>query len=485
VLLLLLATTARCTRSGPVTSSGSDTTLRVGFPEAGSQNELEGIRQVRQILSAEGLARIGEDGRPTAALAEGWTTAADGLSMKIRLRPGIRFHDGSPVDAPSVVKALAQILPRFMGPAYADVDHITSAGAADIEITFRRPAPFLLEALDAPVREPGSSSVGTGPYMSGDSSAANEMRSNPNYYRGRPAIDRIVVTTYPNVRSAWAEMLRERVDMLWEVGVDALDSLATAKNVSTFTYVRHYQYVLIFNTNAGPLRSREVRRALNQAVDQDVLIREAFDGHAKASTGPVWPQHWAFRADLPRFSFDPGGAAAGLRSGRGGKDTLPAVRFKCLIRPPVERIALGLKRQLEAVGAEMSVEELPLDAILQAMAKREFDAVLLETISGPSLLRPYQVWHSGGFFNPGGIGSPKVDAALDLIRYATSDNEYRNAVENLQKTIVDDPPGIFLAWSERARAVSNRFHVPSEPGRDILTTIRLWRPVETASHLWD
>ena len=34
---------------------------------------------------------------------------------------------------------------------------------------------------------------------------------------------------------------------------------------------------------------------------------------------------------------------------------------------------------------------------------------------------------------------------------------------------------VFLAWQERARAVSRRFSVPSEPGRDILGTLRLWK----------
>ena len=56
------------------------------------------------------------------------------------------------------------------------------------------------------------------------------------------------------------------------------------------------------------------------------------------------------------------------------------------------------------------------------------------------------------------------------------DEEYRAAVHGFQQAIVQDPPAIFLAWSERARAVSRRFDVPVEPGRDILTTLRLWRP---------
>jgi hypothetical protein len=42
--------------------------------------------------------------------------------------------------------------------------------------------------------------------------------------------------------------------------------------------------------------------------------------------------------------------------------------------------------------------------------------------------------------------------------------------------MIDDPPGIFLAWSDRLRAVSSNFDVHVEPGRDILLTMRSWRP---------
>ena len=74
------------------------------------------------------------------------------------------------------------------------------------------------------------------------------------------------------------------------------------------------------------------------------------------------------------------------------------------------------------------------------------------------------------------MGSPLIDAALDRIRHAPSDDEYRQGVTALQHAIVDDPPAIFLAWGERARAVSRRFDVPvPEDGRDVLSTLRLWR----------
>ena len=51
----------------------------------------------------------------------------------------------------------------------------------------------------------------------------------------------------------------------------------------------------------------------------------------------------------------------------------------------------------------------------------------------------------------------------------------------MQQAFVDDAPAIFLAWSVRARAVSKRFTVSGvEPGRDVLGTIRLWKPATGA-----
>jgi hypothetical protein len=53
----------------------------------------------------------------------------------------------------------------------------------------------------------------------------------------------------------------------------------------------------------------------------------------------------------------------------------------------------------------------------------------------------------------------------------------------LQEVAVEDPPAVFLAWGQRARAVSRRFEVHVEPGRDILTTLRLWRPTNDRQYV--
>ena len=141
-----------------------------------------------------------------------------------------------------------------------------------------------------------------------------------------------------------------------------------------------------------------------------------------------------------------------------------------------ERIALEVKRQLSAVGVEMVVEEASREEIVRRAGSGEYEAAVTEFISGPTLFRPYLAWHSKGPVNWGHFGSPAIDTAFDRVRHAPTDDAYRGAVAGLQQAFMDDPPAIFLAWSVRARAISKRFNVQAEEGRDVLSTIRLWKP---------
>src|SRR5205085_2027424 len=133
-------------------------------------------------------------------------------------------------------------------PAFQDIERIAAPKEDELDFTLRHQSPFLLEALETSIRNSNPTHAGTGAFQPVSSASSLELRANERYYLGRPKIDRVVVNTYPTVRAAWAEMLRDRLDMLYEVGTDALDSLGGSNKISVFTYLRHYQYVLLFTT---------------------------------------------------------------------------------------------------------------------------------------------------------------------------------------------------------------------------------------------
>jgi peptide/nickel transport system substrate-binding protein len=294
-----------------------------------------------------------------------------------------------------------------------------------------------------------------------------------------PTINRILINTYPSVRAAWTDMLRNHLDMVYEVRDDQLESMQGSTAFSLYTFERPYQYLLILNTRLPKLRSPEVRQALNQAIDRQALVRDGLSGQGTPSTGPISQHNWAYQGGGSVFSYAPQSAAALLARGRVPRSPSdqPILTLKCLALPgePYERLSLILKQQLEAVGVVLDVEDLGADRTLHALVAHDYEAVLVDAASGWNLWQPYRWWHSRGDRNPG-FSDPAVDASLDRVRGAASDEAYRSGVVAFQKAIADDPPAIFLAWGSRSRAVTRALDVHAEAGRDVLASLRLWQP---------
>jgi peptide/nickel transport system substrate-binding protein len=355
-----------------------------------------------------------------------------------------------------------------MGPAFDDIREIVATSTDTLEFHLKRPSTFLLDSLDLPIQkptQPGQPLIGTGPFqLKGPLDGQEvEMVANEVYYAGRPEIDRIILRRYPSIRAAWADMLRDRVDMLYEVGLDAIDLIQPSRNTQLFAFQRPYAYTVILNTRSGVLKDPAIRRGLNAAVDRMNLIQLGLQGHGVAAEGPVWPHHWAFSSTARKFEYNPA--------------PLSPIEFTCVfVERSHERLALALQQQLQEVGVRLRVEQLQVDTGLNRLSSGNFDAFLIDVANGP-LVRPYLFWHSNGPLNYARYSNHAVDAALSRIQHAADDSEYKAAVAAFQDAVVDDPPAIFLAWSERARAVSTRFELAAEPGRDILSSLRSWRPV--------
>ena len=444
-------------------AKAESTTLRIGFGSTQGQNTETGLRQQLSLMEREGLLSLARDGQPQAWLADHWTSAPDGLTWRLQLRSNVKFHNGKPLTADTLARFLSDQLPRYMGPLWEDVSAIRAVSEHELEFALKSRSRFLMESLDIPIEEPESHSA-TGAFQVTSAGDSFELRANKDYYDGTALVDRIVVKTYASTRAAWADLLRGEVDMLYEVGIDALDSLQPSNDVKIFTQQRSYAYLLLLNVHKKDLTESTIRRQLNEAIDRDSLIAEALRGHGRPADGPVWPSNWAYDAQLPKFVYRP----VPLKS--------PFV-LTCLFDASLERLAITTQKQLAAIGVELKLELMPLDKIVERVQTGDFEAILADANGGPTMFRAYRFWHSGAPLNWGKYSNPKVDNALDSIRHAADDDAYRAGVAAFQRAIVDDPPAIFLAWSERARAVSTRFDVPVEPGRDILSTLRLWRPV--------
>jgi peptide/nickel transport system substrate-binding protein len=421
-----------------------------------------GLRSQLQTMQSERLVTASQDGRIRPGVVKSWTTTPDQLTWTFTINDGVRFHNGKPLTADVLTRILGDRLPAAMGRFSDDIATIQPIGNDRVEVVLKRRSTLFLESLDFEVVDAESSP--TGAYRIAPQDGGEwTLIANRDYWGGTPEIDRILFKEYGSVRGAWADMLRGELDMLFEVGGDALESLQGAGNVQLFSYQRRYAFEILLNVRHPGLHSAEVRRRLNAAIDRRVLVDEGLGGHGRPEDSPVWIDHWANSPELPTFRYHPVPLDQPLT-------------LHCIFPDPAfERLALLVQRQLSVIGVDLKLELVPLDEWVQRWESGNFEVLLGDIINGSTVSRMHIQWSTGGARNFTHYTNPTLDRAVDQIHDAEDDDAFRRGFAAFEHSLIDDPPAIFLAWAERARAVSTRFDVPADPARDVINTIRFWQ----------
>jgi peptide/nickel transport system substrate-binding protein len=463
----------------------------MGVPEGTAAGPDRGMRQPTAGLSLEGLTALNVDGHALPRLAASWTWEDEGRTLRVKLRPDVVFHDGTKMNASSSAEALREAISRpgnrALYSSLADVKDVSTDGESDLLIHLIQPSAFLPEDLELPLAR--GNQTGTGPFKVVKNEATEVVLDRfDHYYLGTPSIQRVTIRPFNTLRTAWTSLLRGDIDMVTSVPPEAVEFVQN-DNVQVVSFSRRYQYVIAFNSKQGPLKSPAVRRALNIAIDRDEIIKKVLQGHGIPSTGPLWPQHWAYDRSIPGYGYQPalakslldgGSPRVRLTSSNGAPDA--SIRFTCLLPANfsiLERLALEVQRQLYNVGVDMQFQVLPVDEFNTRISQGQFEATMLDMISGPSLGRAYIFWRSSRRFkglNTFGYENDDAERMFDLLRTSTNDGAVRSSMNRLQRVLQDDPPALFLAWNDRTMAVRRDFKVVDEPGRDPFYTIWRWAP---------
>lgn len=474
---LLQAGAIGCAQSSPdVRSADVRTTITIGLP-----SQHVDVRPIVQALTTLRLVGTGPDGRPTPGLLQKWSSSADGRIWHFSVRPDVRRHDGVPVTAEDVAASIRAQIDDEPPTGLLDVERIVSVDPVTLRIELRQPSSLLLEALTL------SRAVTAGPFMAQPGEV--DPLSSPTLSSSRastaaPSLIRsVVIRRYDSPRAAWSALMRDEIDLLYEVSGEALPFLQQTSGIEVRPFLRPYAITMGLNVRHPALRSRDVRRALNHAVDREDLLARDFGGRGLVAAGPVWPRHWAADSSVTPYAFDPALARrlfdrARLPETR--SDGRPSrFRLTCLYRndvPRLERVALRLQRAYANVGVDLVLEPEAPTRLGERLATGDFDAFLLPVMSGYGTNQLYHMWGGHDLDRFVDHGYEGAEAAVEQVRRAHTDEQVRSALRNLQRVLHDDAPTVPLVWEETARAVGRRFDVPPSQGRDILSTLALWRP---------
>ncbi len=438
-----------------------------------------------------------EDLEPQGRLAQRWEHSPDYRKWTFHLRQDVRWHDGVPVTAEDI-KFSMELLSHpdvLWSDAWLDAK-ITTRDDYTLAITFSKPTDVskptnasnhwwgwdvyypkhLLEDLDP--REFTSwkfwtEPVGNGPYryVRHVPKTMIELEANPDYYGGKPKIERVVLKFGGNPLT---ELMSGNVD-----AVNYLPSLEAVKIAKDPRFNMYYEFAfngavaIIWNQHNDLFRNPAVRRALTLAINRrelhgvlnfpdntpifDVLITEG-----QFLRGEV-PEPLPYDPEQAKRLLDEDGwfevKKDGVRENNGRE-----FRFSLLVSPEQTLGAVYIQDLFRKVGVRMEIVTLDISVVKARMRSGEFDACLLY-FHFPHYEEDYGVYDN-----------PEFDRLLETAYRALTSDERDIAVRKLWPIYRTDMPFTFLSPGVWLNIVHRRIRGLKSPNRI--------HPAGFMEHLW-
>ena len=440
------------------------------------------------------LVKINSKGEIEPDLAKSWDISEDGLVYTFSLRKGVKFHDGIECTADDVRFTYDKILdPEVNSPFKSSLELINEFKVIDkftFQVILKKPstsfiyrlmreiAPrHILENADLKNCSFNFHPIGTGPFKFKEWTKDNQiiLQYNPNYYEGRPYLDRIIVKTFSDSKELWTALMRNEVDFVEFIEREDYEIAKKDPSFKTYTIPADYYYGILYNLNDPILADKKVREAIAYGVDRKSLIERIAGGHGLECNGPFYPESLGFNPEIHPFEYSPEKAKALLDEAewkdidndgileKDGEELEIRVlvdarsdtykKIIMVIRQQLQEIGIGIKVVLYNDDNMLTDEEFLKQNIPQAHLK-----LLLAGVDSAGQVklewcfkeakRVSKLWS---------CINEEVDRLFELGEVTQSKEERQKIYQNIHQLIYEDQPICFLYFRFDFHAVSSKF----------------------------
>ncbi|MBN9391885.1 MAG: ABC transporter substrate-binding protein [Chloroflexi bacterium] len=415
------ATTAAATTAAATTAAAAGKpggTLNYALPQ--EPDQLDPAKTVLGASNAvnsaiyERLVYIGTDGLPHPWVAESWTIADGGKTLTFKIRSGLKFTDGTPLDASAVKANFDRILdPKTASATKSFFGTLKTVDAPDATTAiFHFDSPYAAFFTNASIGyggivspaavakygdQYGRNPVGSGPFMFKSWTTGQNITlvKNPDYknYRadidnpGPAYIDTLNFQIIPEPATQLASLQRGSTDIVNPVQTDNVPTITGDSNLNLLQVKSSTQLVFLNFADKAPTDDVALRKAISYAVDRKTIIDNALNGYATATTAPLPTGVAGYDPNLNPYPFDvdkakqtlkDGGWVAGA-DGIVAKDGKPA-SFTLLTYSGdsgIKRTTEILQANLKAIGIDLKINILEISAVVPLLSKGDYDIALI------------------------------------------------------------------------------------------------------------
>lgn len=405
---------------------------------------------------------------PTPGLAESWSYDDD-TTLRLTLREGVTFHDGTPLDAAAVKASLERF--QQIG-AHADLASVASieADGRDVILNLSEPNSSLLLVLAdraGMIVAPSASEdpdgfantpVGTGPFQFVEYSSGAEvvLERYPDYWGEGITLDRIEMRIIPDRKAAASALTSGQIDFADGLDTTDYEQLKASDNLEVVTSVGMWFDMMYLNLGSAPFDDPKVRQAINYAIDRDELVMGAANGLGQPAWMPVPAAHWAHdEASATGWEHDPDKARSLLKEAGYGD----GMSFKVVTQSSATEVRRNeiIQSQLAEVGIDMEI--VPMD--LNQGVQQYFEAQAFQAAQYAWSGRPdpgqtyYRLFAKESYQNPAKVELPGVEA---LLKQAVATDDLKERAEiyaQINEIVIEEAPYVPLYFPERVTAYSD------------------------------
>lgn len=401
-------------------------------------------------------------GKSNPDLAESWQMAPDNLSIKLKLRDGVKWHDGKDFSAADYVTMFGYLkdeaLSKFVGVTkikglFASFKEATAPDKTTLEIKFDKPTPFALDLFDyfyaIRIDDKADPSflkklpIGTGPFKITEWTANQQAKfvRNPDYYnKDLPNLNEVVIKRLTQAETLLPNLKSGTVDGVFMTSLSDVGPLQADK---TYTVDIAENAGSIFNIQVNvakpPLDKKEVRQALSYSLNRVEMAKSAFFGISRPISSPFAnPASLAYKEDLVlahKFDLD---KAKKLLDDAGVKN----LELTIVVTPAwaqMKLFSLIWQADLKKIGVNLKISDVENAKFYEIGAAKDFQGNDLQAwLNARTTRDPAIFWNTQGNYR--GVTPPNV-------------RPYANA--ELEKLIADGAAEVDV---EKRRAIYQRLN---------------------------
>ncbi len=441
------------------------------------QLAISGIQVARAVYDT--LTAPNADGKYVPYLAESVTSDAGYQNWTIKVRPNVKFSDGSPLTA-TVVK---NNLDAFRGKYPArkpllflfvlqNIKDVTVVDDLTVNVSTVTPWPSFPAFLhssgrlgmmgQAQLDDPSTCDrnlVGTGPFKLKEWKVDDQLTvvKNADYWRKDkdgnklPYLDSITFKPYPDAQARLNALQSGELTAGHYSGAEQIDSLRTAKESGSLQELESEKYTELsyglLNASKPPFNNRNARLAVAYGVNRETFNKALNLDILTNASGPFAPGETGYLKDAGYPEYDLAKCkeyAAKYQAETGG-----ALEFSIVSTPDpgVVKSVQFLQAEAEKCGAKVSLSTVDQAALITTALSGNYQAMSFRNHPGGDPDLQYVWWKGGAPTNFGRINDPKIDSLLDLGRITPDPEKRQQIYADINKQFSTEIWNLWLQWS--------------------------------------